>query len=73
MRELKEALKKHLASRGITVTDLGTHGRESTDYPEYARSVARALGRKQKNPRTALVVGLDHPRALYGVCRRSMD
>ncbi len=47
--ELKEALKKHLASRGITVTDLGTHGRESTDYPDYAQAVAHAVvDRKQE-------------------------
>ena len=41
--ELKEALKKHLASRGITVTDFGTTSRESTDYPDYAQAVARSV------------------------------
>ena len=41
--ELKEALKKHLASRGITVTDFGTTTRESTDYPDYAQAVARSV------------------------------
>jgi glycine hydroxymethyltransferase len=47
--ELKEHLKKHLASRGITVTDVGTHSRESTDYPDYAQTVARAVvERKQE-------------------------
>jgi RpiB/LacA/LacB family sugar-phosphate isomerase len=37
---LKETLKQHLMSQGVTVTDLGTHSPESTDYPDYARAVA---------------------------------
>jgi RpiB/LacA/LacB family sugar-phosphate isomerase len=41
--ELKEALKKHLVSRGITVTDFGTNSHESTDYPDYAQAVARGV------------------------------
>ncbi len=47
--ELKEALKDHLAKRGLRVTDLGTANSESTDYPDYARAVADevASGRSQ--------------------------
>jgi RpiB/LacA/LacB family sugar-phosphate isomerase len=39
--ELKEILKYHLQKRGITVTDVGTHSKDSTDYPDYAQAVAR--------------------------------
>ncbi len=47
--ELKEILKRHLAGRGLAVTDLGTHSRESTDYPDYAQAVARSVvDRKQE-------------------------
>ena len=40
-------LKNHLASRlsdlGFTVFDLGTHGPESVDYPDFAAAVGRAV------------------------------
>ncbi|MHC1765165.1 MAG: ribose 5-phosphate isomerase B [Verrucomicrobiia bacterium] len=47
--ELKEALKEHLAKRGLQVIDMGTASLESTDYPDYARAVAEevAAGRSQ--------------------------
>jgi RpiB/LacA/LacB family sugar-phosphate isomerase len=45
--ELKEALKHHLQKRGLTVTDFGTNSPESTDYPEYAQSVARSVAEHQ--------------------------
>jgi len=35
--DLKEALKRYLQERGVTFTDFGTHGRESTDYPDNAQ------------------------------------
>ena len=41
--ELKEALKQHLTGRGLAVVDLGTHSKESTDYPDYARPVAQQV------------------------------
>jgi len=41
--ELKEALKQQLAARGLQVDDLGTHSRESTDYPDFARPVAQRV------------------------------
>ena len=41
--ELKETLKKYLASRGVSFMDFGTHSKESTDYPDYAQQVAEAV------------------------------
>lgn len=38
--DLKEHLKKHLDSRGVSYVDLGTHNQDSTDYPDYALAVA---------------------------------
>ncbi len=38
--ELKEALKKHLQSKGIEAIDCGTHTPDSADYPDYAEKVA---------------------------------
>jgi ribose 5-phosphate isomerase B len=38
--ELKEALKKHLQSKGIEAIDCGTHTRETADYPDFAEKVA---------------------------------
>jgi ribose 5-phosphate isomerase B len=40
---LKEVLVGELHSQGHEVLDLGTHGPESVDYPEYAAKVARSL------------------------------
>ena len=52
--ELKEFLKKHLRERGISFHDFGTHSKESTDYPDYAQLVARAVA-DQKAERGLLV------------------
>ena len=41
--ELKEFLRHHLQKSGLTVTDYGTHARESADYPDYAQIVARSV------------------------------
>ena len=41
--ELKEELKQSLLSRGYRVKDFGTNSKESTDYPEYAQTVARSV------------------------------
>ena len=38
--ELKQILKEHLAARGISARDMGTHSTASTDYPDYAQAVA---------------------------------
>ncbi len=40
---LKDALKDRLQRRGHPVRDVGTHGPESVDYPDYAAEVARLL------------------------------
>lgn len=40
---LKQALVEALRQRGMEVLDLGTHSPESTDYPDYAHAVARAV------------------------------
>ncbi len=37
---LKERILHFLSSEGHQVLDLGTHGPESVDYPDYAREVA---------------------------------
>jgi len=41
--DLKEALKRYLQERGVTFTDFGTHGKESSDYPDYAQLVANMV------------------------------
>jgi glycine hydroxymethyltransferase len=41
--ELKEALKRHLEQRGMSVADFGTNSRESTDYPDFAQAVAQSV------------------------------
>lgn len=40
---LKEHLRRFLVAEGHEVTDLGTHSEESTDYPDYAAAVGRAV------------------------------
>ena len=42
---LKDAIRRLLDSRGIAVTDAGTTGTESVDYPDYATTVGRAVAR----------------------------
>lgn len=41
----KEQLKAHLAERGHTVHDFGTHSTEPCDYPVFIRPVAEAVAR----------------------------
>ncbi len=45
--DLKEALKRYLLERGVTVNDFGTHSRESTDYPDYAYAVAQSVASRK--------------------------
>jgi glycine hydroxymethyltransferase len=42
-RDLKDVLKRHLGKMGLAVDDFGTHAAESTDYPDFARAVARSV------------------------------
>lgn len=41
--ELKEAVKAHLASKGIDFEDFGTFSTDSCDYPVYAKKVCEAV------------------------------
>jgi RpiB/LacA/LacB family sugar-phosphate isomerase len=41
--ELKEKLVAWLSASGHRVVDVGTHGKESVDYPEFAQDVADAV------------------------------
>jgi ribose 5-phosphate isomerase B len=41
--QLKDELVRWLGEQGHDVTDLGTNGPESVDYPEYGRRVAEAV------------------------------
>jgi ribose 5-phosphate isomerase B len=41
--ELKEKVKKALERLGVPYEDVGTHGPESVDYPDYAHRVAGAV------------------------------
>lgn len=40
---LKETLKAHLESKGISCEDFGCHSTESCDYPIFAEKAARAV------------------------------
>jgi ribose 5-phosphate isomerase B len=40
---LRGRVVAHLRERGYEVEDLGTHSTESTDYPDYAAAVGRAV------------------------------
>ena len=44
--ELKAALVAALREDGEEVLDVGTSGRESVDYPDFAHAVALAVSRK---------------------------
>lgn len=41
--KLKNALVAHLRAHGHEVSDVGTNSEESTDYPDYAAQVGRAV------------------------------
>jgi ribose 5-phosphate isomerase B len=42
--DLKEKVKKALERLGVPYEDVGTHGPESVDYPDFAHRVAEAVG-----------------------------
>ncbi|MBI3737928.1 MAG: ribose 5-phosphate isomerase B [Chloroflexi bacterium] len=42
--ELKEILKADLNALGFEVNDVGTHSKESVDYPDFAHEVAKLVG-----------------------------
>ncbi len=41
--ELKNAIKRCLVSRGLSVRDFGTDNGDSVDYPDFGEKVARAV------------------------------
>jgi len=40
---LKDFLVDYLKSKGVEVSDLGTQGKESVDYPDFGREVSRRV------------------------------
>jgi len=42
--DLKSLLVAELKSMGFEVSDLGTHGTQSVDYPDFAAALAEAIG-----------------------------
>lgn len=54
--ELKDLVCRHLEKLGHSVEDIGTHGSQSVDYPDYAARVARAVA-AGRVPRGILVCG----------------
>lgn len=54
--ELKQHLAEYLRGQGHDVDDLGTHDRQSTDYPDYAARVARSVAAGEAD-RGVLVCG----------------
>src|SRR5213596_1704841 len=47
--ELKEALRQHLETRGLKVVDFGTNSTVSSDYPDFALAVARAVAEQKSD------------------------
>jgi RpiB/LacA/LacB family sugar-phosphate isomerase len=43
--ELKDYLVHLLRAKGVSVTDFGTHGRDSVDYPDFSREVSLRVAR----------------------------
>ncbi|HPU40270.1 MAG TPA: ribose 5-phosphate isomerase B [Microthrixaceae bacterium] len=41
--DLKDVLAEHLADSGVDVVDLGTHGHDRVDYPDFGAAVGRAV------------------------------
>ena len=44
---LKEEVKNYLQDNGYTVIDLGTHSKESVDYPDFAAAVAQKISNNE--------------------------
>ncbi len=42
--ETKDALKEDIVAAGLRVTDLGTHGPDSVDYPDFADALTEEIG-----------------------------
>jgi ribose 5-phosphate isomerase B len=42
--ELKEALKSEITTLGFEISDVGTNSKDAVDYPDFAHTVAQAVG-----------------------------
>lgn len=47
--DLKDQLVSYLKSKGHEINDVGTHGRDSVDYPDFADAVATSISSGQAN------------------------
>jgi RpiB/LacA/LacB family sugar-phosphate isomerase len=54
--ELKEKIASYLEAKGFEVMDLGTHGEEPVDYPDFARAIGRVL-QEEKAEKGILICG----------------
>ena len=45
--DMKEAIKDQLQADGYDVIDMGTHDKNSCDYPDFAAAVAHAVAQGQ--------------------------
>jgi len=54
--ELKEKMAAYLKEEGFEVMDLGTHGEEPVDYPDFALAIGKAL-REGRADRGVLICG----------------
>src|SRR4030095_14368790 len=54
--KLKAALRERLEAQGHAVTDVGAHGDDSVDYPDFAAAAARAISRGDV-PRGIVICG----------------
>ncbi|MCD4702597.1 MAG: ribose 5-phosphate isomerase B [Candidatus Aegiribacteria sp.] len=43
--KMKEAIKKHLKSRGYEIVDFGTDSEEAVDYPDYCHPLAESIAK----------------------------
>jgi len=69
--DLKLHLSEALSRLGHEVDDLGTHGRESTDYPDWAARVAEAVATRRVE-RGVLVCGTGVGMAMAANRRRGV-
>ncbi len=60
--DLKKSIKDYMETKGIDVLDVGTHSKDSTDYPDYAHPLAVEVG-SNENTLGILICG-----SANGVC-----
>ena len=54
---LKEELKKHAQSLGVTFEDLGTHSTDSVDYPDFGYSLGNRIANSPEGSLGVLICG----------------